>query len=152
MANVFSTFWTEIREAIAATWTDVLPTNSGGGIHRAVSVQKLDWQSIAAPYCVVIYSSRLADTLALRSQCYELEVEIVYIRADGTGTAAAIDTKLEALDDALYAYSFANGVQFVDVVAHDNTEANAANQIFLALNVPFSAGSLRCRFFVGETL
>lgn len=159
MAAILSTFWTEIRAAIGSVWTDVLPVNLGRGIHRAISIQKLDWQTVGIdgngvgrPYCVVLYSTRQADTLALAAQQYEMDAEIFYIAPDATGIAATIDTKLEALGDALYEYEFANGVQFVDVISHDSTEANAANQVFLALNVPFSAGSVRARFYLGATL
>lgn len=159
MAGILSTFWTEIRAAIGSAWPDVLPVNLGRGIHRAVSIQKLDWQSIGLdsnsvgrPYAVVVYSARQADNLALAAQQYDADVEIFYIVPDTSGVAAAIDTKLEALGDALYAYEFADGVQFVDVTAYDNSESNAANRVFLALNVPFSAGSVRCRFYVGATL
>lgn len=158
MAQILSRFWTEIRAAIGSVWTDVLPVNLGRGIHRAVSIQKLDWQTvcldangIARPYAVVMYSARQADNLALAAQQYDLEVEIFYIAPDASGIAATIDTKLEALGDAFYNYAFADGVEFVDVIAHDNTEQNAAMQVFLALDAPFSAGSLRCRFYVGET-
>jgi hypothetical protein len=152
MAAVFSTFWTQIRAAISATWTDVQPANSGGGIHREISVQKIDWQNIARPFCVVMYGSRLWEDGPITAQVFNLDVEIFYIRDDGTATATAIDTKLEALDDALHTYAFPEGVAHIDTLEHDNTEANAANRVLLALNYPMSAGSLKCHFRVGETL
>ncbi|MBA3767792.1 MAG: hypothetical protein H0W99_12555 [Acidobacteria bacterium] len=153
MASVFSTFWTQIRAAIAATWTDVLPAASGGGIHRAVSIQKIDWTAVALPYCVVVYRSRLWEQGPITAQIFDLDVEIFYIRADAASdTAESIDTKLEALDDALSTYAFPEGVAYIDTIAHDNTEENAANRALLALNYPMSAGSLRCLFRVGETM
>ena len=156
MADIISPWWTDLKAVLAATWTDVLPANSGGGIAQVLGFSKVDWESIAVPYAPVQFSANAWPDAPITCEVMEIIADIYYIRQDTTATAAAIRTKLAALDDALFAYvtspGYTAGVEFLDVVGYDLSETNPANGVLLALNLPYSAGSIRTRWLVGETL
>jgi hypothetical protein len=151
MPDLITPWWTELKGVIAATWTDVLPANNGGGVAEVVALQKVNWQRVAVPYAPVLYTDAPWEDSPVTAQVHEVTAEIFYVRADGSGTLAAIRAKLAALDDALYAATFPNGIQFLDVLGYDVGESNPANQLFLELGQPYSAGSLVTQWLIGET-
>lgn len=152
MADIITPFWTSLRAVIGATWQEVLPANDGGGIHRVVSVQKIDWERITLPYCAVSLQMRLWTEGPVTAQVFDVAGDIYYIRKDEAGIVVTIDGKLGALNDTLHAYSFSAGQEFIDTLDMDSGETNRANQALLALNMPYSAGFLQGSFRVGQTL
>jgi len=151
MADIISPWWSDVKTVVAATWTDILPANGGGGIAQVISFEKVDWEAISVPYAPVMFAANEWPGSAITCEVMEVIADLFYIKLDTTNTAAAIRTKLAALDDALYAATMTAGVSFLDVIGYDLSEHNPAMEVLLALNLPYSAGSIRTRWLVGET-
>ena len=155
MANVLNEVWSQLRLAIGATWTDVLPEAfpAGGAIHRRLKAEKRDWATIPLPYCVIdVQIMRETDFAPITIPTWSVVAYITYVRADGAGASEAIDDKLTNAEIALRAYAFNDGVQFLDTQEMNATQEDEANQVFLQRNEAVSAGTITALLLVGKSI
>jgi hypothetical protein len=151
MADFLTPFWTDLRGAIGVGAPLTLPANGGGGIWRVVTAEKVDWENITVPYSFVTLRMTLDESMAITCDVYTVTADIYYIVADSATAAETIDAVLMTIKDAVKAYAWSAGSDFLDVREYDSSENNAANRVLLARNEPFSAGLITVQFRLGET-
>ena len=144
MAYPWSSFFSENRDVIKATWSGI----EDNGIFEYDQVARMVWEDLETPYAVMDIASMDAADWGIGNEAYEVTVAYHYITRESMSVVRA---KIEALKNALWAATFTTSQATLLETGQDWSGANPMNQIFLAKNIPFRGGILVGRFVLGET-
>lgn len=141
----------DLKDVIAATWTDTAPGASGGGVWEMDQVEDTSFEFIAFPYGVIEFPQSEDAEWGIVNDAQEMSVSFHYVTERSFDTAT-LRTKLEALKSALFNATGFSGVNVLHREAIDWSGRHPANAIFMAKKAPYRAGSLVMRINFGESV
>lgn len=161
MAANWAGFKTALDAAVAANWTAVKPSEGGAGIWESDVIERMDFDRIHAKggqmrgaYAVLEYGEATpAQGAPITSKIYDVETTFHYFTPVGTAGAGAatVRSQLEAMETYLLATGLGNNYAVLEVTAFTLPAAHPANEIFLHGEMPWCAGSITARCWVGES-
>jgi hypothetical protein len=150
-----------LEAAVAANWTAVKPAQGGAGIWESDVIERMDFDRIHAPggqmrgaYAVLEYGEGLpAEGSPITAKIYSVETTLHLFTPIGIAGAGqiALRTQLEAMETYLLATGLGNSYSVQAVTAFTLPPRHPANELFLQGNLPWVAGSVTARCWVGES-
>jgi hypothetical protein len=161
MAASWSGLIAQLEAAIETTWSDTKPPR-GGGNWEADKIEREDFDrvhsdrgALKAPYAVIEFGeAQPAPGAPITAKVYELPVVLHYfarVEASSDGDAR-VRLQLEAMEDYLLpgsALTTAYPVMGCDGFLMG--PAHPANERFLAADLPWAAGAITFRVWIGDS-
>lgn len=145
MSSFLSTLVTDIRAAIATTWTDV----KANGIWEAEQLDMIPWEDTTVPFAFFILGqAQSTDEYAADSACYIVNATIGYV-GETAGGSSTQRSKVEALRDALFTSGLAHG-QILDVTSTEYDDNVEPNKYFAQKDYTHRAAILSAECLVGD--
>jgi hypothetical protein len=141
-----------VHATIAATWTDVLPGNGGGGLYTLPQIEKLAFEDVAAegfPFAVLELEPAASADWGLINAAWEALLTVYFVDKEAL-TEELVWDRLEALKSALFQGVY-SGMAVLDIASQSVHPSNPILNFFLMRSVPYVAGSITMRILYGET-
>ncbi len=161
MAANWTGFESALEVAAYTIWTATNPLSGGGGIWEADAIEREDFDQVTAPaghaqspYCVIEYGDATpAEGAPITGKIYQVLVTWHYVtRIDAAGAGASlVRTQLELMEDYLLATGLGNDYAVLAVEGFALPPGHPANEAFIAADLPWCAGSVTARCWVGES-
>lgn len=161
MAANWTGFESALETAAYTVWTATNPAAGGGGIWEADSVEREDFDQVTAPaghaqspYCVIeMGEATPAEGAPITAKIYQVLVTFHYVtRIDLNGQGAAlVRPQLEAMEDYLLGTGLTDNYAVLAVEGFSLPPGHPANEAFIAADLPWCAGSVTARCWVGES-
>jgi hypothetical protein len=138
----WQTFISEATTVVTATWTDILPTNGGGGIWSIDKAIRESWEKRVLPYAVYELSDPEPAEYGIANEAYAWEFITHYIGHESV-TEETLRNKFEELKSAMHLALFTLSQATVLHVRPNWERTNEVEEIAFQKNLPFRAIAAR---------